>query len=420
MNLPDSSNINRVQLTNGITVLVYENFNAQSVVISGSLHAGSLYEDREKNGVAALTASSLMRGTLHHDFDSIHTRLEVVGADAGVSGGMHRVGFSGKALAEDLPLLLDVLSDALRYPAFPIDQVERLKGEILTGLQYRQQDTRFLAGQAFRENLYPSEHPYYLSARGTLTTIPNITADDLRAFHAGHYGPQDMKVCIVGAVRVAEAVELVQRYFGDWENPQQPAIAQLPVITPFNEVRRQDITVPGKSQSDLIMGVVGPSRLATDYYAALIANSILGQFGMMGRIGAAVREESGMAYYASSRLEGGYGPGAWLISAGVNPANVEKALALCQHEIQRITTELVDAVDLADVQANFTGRLPLGLASNEGIAGSIMSMEVYNLGLDYLRHYHDLIYSITAEDVLQAVQHYWQPEAYVAVVAGPA
>ncbi|MBC8171545.1 MAG: insulinase family protein [Anaerolineae bacterium] len=93
---------------------------------------------------------------------------------------------------------------------------------------------------------------------------------------------------------------------------------------------------------------------------------------------------------------------------------------MCRYEIQRITTELVDAIDLADVQANFTGRLPLGLATNEGIAGSIMSMEVYNLGLDYLLHYHDLIYSITAEDVLRAVQHYWQPEAYVAVVAGPA
>ncbi|MBC8171544.1 MAG: insulinase family protein [Anaerolineae bacterium] len=323
MNLPASSNITRVELNNGITVLVYENFNAQSVVISGSLHAGSLYEDRLKNGVAALTASSLMRGTLNHDFDAIHTRLEVVGADAGISAGTHRAGFSGKALAEDLPLLLDVLSDALRYPAFPIEQVERLKGEILTGLQYRQQDTRFLAGQAFRENLYPSEHPYYLSTRGTLTTIPTITTDDLRAFHTGYYGPQDMKICIVGAVEAAQVVELVQLYFGDWENPQQPAIAGLPTMTPFNEVRRQHISVPGKSQSDLLMGVVGPSRLAEDYYAAIMANSILGQFGMMGRIGAAVREQSGLAYYASSRLEGGYGPGAWLISAGVNPVNVE-------------------------------------------------------------------------------------------------
>ncbi len=153
--IPGSHNIAREMLPNGITVLVYENFNARSVVISGSLVGGSAYETPDKNGLAALTADALMRGTETRPFDVINELLESSGADIGVSSGTFRSNFSGKGLAEDLPMLLDLLADVLRRPTFPTEQVERLKGEVLTGLAYRQQDTRARAARAFYESLYP-------------------------------------------------------------------------------------------------------------------------------------------------------------------------------------------------------------------------------------------------------------------------
>lgn len=415
---PNSKNVTRVQLANGITILVYENFHTQSVVISGSLQSGSLYETPEQNGLASLTTSALMRGTLSRDFDAIHSSLEDVGADAGVSAGTHKTGFSGKALAEDLPLVLDILSDVMRRPAFPVGQVERLRGEVLTWLQYQQQDTRRQAGRAFRELLYPTNHAYHYSSRGTLDTVPNITLDQMREFHARHFGPEGMIIAVVGAVEAAAAVEFVRHYFEDWENPQQPAPPTLPMVEPVQEVREAFIALPGKTQCDVVMGVVGPSRFADDYHAATMANSILGQFGMMGRIGEIVREKSGMAYHASSRIEGGYGQGAWMISAGVNPKNVRRTVELSIGEIRRLTTELVDDADLQDNQANFTGRLPLQLASNEGIASTLHSIEAFGLGLDYLLGYHDMIYSLTKDDLQRAAQHYWTPEAYVVASAG--
>jgi zinc protease len=411
---PSSQNITRVELDNGLVVLVYENWNTRSVVISGSLPTGGLYEDLTKNGLAFLTTSALMRGTQRRDFDALHSALEDVGADAGVSSGMHKTGFNGKALAEDLPLLLDILSDVLRNPAFPLAQVERLRGETLTWLQYQQQDTRRQAARAFREGLYPPQHPYHYSARGTLETVPTIAVEDLREFHAQHFGPRGMILVIVGAVKAAAAVELVQRYFGDWANPHQPQLREVSTPEPLTTIQRVFVPILGKTQCDLILGVVGPSRTAPDYYAAHLANSILGQFGMMGRIGESVREKSGMAYYASSRVDGGYGPGAWSISAGVNPANVERAIALCVEEITRLTTQLVDDLDLEDNLAHYTGRLPLQLETNEGIAGSIHSMEAYGLGLDYLVGYRDMLYTLTRDDLRAAAQHYWSPSGSVA------
>jgi zinc protease len=326
---PGPDTITRTTLDNGITVLVYENHSAQSVVLSGSLHAGSIYETPARAGLASLVSGALMRGTQSRDFDAVHSGLEDIGADLDLSAGNHRVGFGGKALAEDLPTLLDILADVLRHAVFPDEQIERLRGERMTWLRYRQQDTRWQAARLFRENLYPGHHPYHHAVRGTPETLAAITVEEMRDFHRRNYGPQGMILVIVGAVDSQAAVGAVQRCLGDWRNPDQPSPADLPEVSPPAEPRRESVTVPGKTQSDLVIGSLGPSRYAEDYQAANLANSVLGQFGLMGRVGEAVRERSGLAYYAYSRLEGGFGPGGWSVSAGVNPANIERAIELC-------------------------------------------------------------------------------------------
>src|SRR5690606_28984855 len=132
--------------------------------------------------------------------------------------------------------------------------------------------------------------------------------------------------------RASEAVELVSEKLGDWRNPAQPEAAIVPGAVQPAETVRSFVSIPGKTQSDLMVGVVGPTRYADDFQAARLANSVLGEFGMMGRIGDEVREKSGMAYYAYSRLDGGHGPGAWSITAGVNPVNVERAIELSLQE----------------------------------------------------------------------------------------
>src|SRR5689334_9942614 len=98
--LPSSQNITRVVLNNGITILVYEKFDAQSVVISGTLRVGSILETAPQNGLAALTASALLRGGAKRDFNAINEALEDIGADLDLGGNVNTTSFSGKSLAE--------------------------------------------------------------------------------------------------------------------------------------------------------------------------------------------------------------------------------------------------------------------------------------------------------------------------------
>ncbi len=417
--IPNKDNINRLEFDNGLVLLVYENRAVESVNITASLHAGSIYESPERSGLAALLSSALLTGTRQRSFDEIHASLENIGAELSLRGHIHKLGLFGKALAEDLRQLLETANEALRYPTFPAEHVERLRGERLTWLQYSSFDTRYRAGKAMRQALYPPSHPYHYGTYGDEETIARITQTDLSLFHARQMGPAGLILVIVGNVDTDSAVQMVRETLGDWRNPEQSERLQADFPEAPRSAERQTVFVPGKTQCDISMGALGPARAAADYLAAQLANSVLGEFGMMGRIGKSVREEQGLAYYAYSHLGGGHGPDPWIVSAGVNPDNIDRAIDSILLEIERLVSEAVSDQDLADNQSYFTGRLPLRLESNEGISSQIHAMESYNLGLNYLAEYKDKIYQISKDDVLAAARHYLDPKNMVIAVAGP-
>lgn len=418
IDLPGPENIYRHSLPNGMTILIRENRDAQSVVINGLLRAGAIFE--QQHGLVSFLTGALMRGTQHRDFATLHEELEGVGASLDVDSGVHHLSFDGKALGEDLPLLLSLLNDVLRYPSFPEPQIERLRGEMLTGLKLQQQNTRYMANKLLRQHLYPAEHPYHHGLNGEIETISTISIDDLRAFHTQHFGPQGMVMVIVGNVQTAAAIHVIEDIFGDWANPEQPTPPPLPTAPPIRKVTNEHLIIPGKSQVDLLLGVVGPSRYVNDFLVARLANNIFGVFGMFGRLGKVIREEQGLAYYVSSQLVGGHGPGAWRVSAGVDPSNVQQAVDSIRQQIAQMLNEPVSMDELEDNKLNLTGSLPLSLESNEGVAAQILAMESYGLGLDYLYRYSDAINSINAEQIQTTMAHYWSADAFVLTSAGPA
>lgn len=416
--LPGPDDIYREVLPNGITVLTRANFNSPSVVISGFFDAGAIFDPDEKLGLADFVTSALMRGTKKRSFDKIYHALESVGASLGFNTGVHKSGFHGRSLAEDLPLLLSLLSEALTQPAFPKTEVEKLRSQIMTGLAIRAQDTGDMASMVFDQILY-RDHPYSRPEDGFPETIQRITRDDLVQFQRETYGPRGMVVVIVGAVKPEEAVRQVKRALGGWQVRGQKEAPGLPSLKMLKKTVSKHHKISGKSQSDLVIGTNGPRRKDPEFMPALVGNNVLGQFGMMGRIGDVVREKSGLAYYAGSSLSAGLGPGSWEVSAGVNPHNVKKASELIVSELKRFVDDGVTADELADTQANFIGRLPLSLESNGGVANALLNIERYDLGLDYYRGYEEKVREVTRESVVDAARKFIDVEKLAIAVAGP-
>ncbi len=416
--LPGPDDIHREVLPNGIVVLTRPNFSSPSVTISGYVPAGSLLDPDDKLGLADFVASALLRGTQQHTFDELYNELESVGASLGFDSGMTSTAFHGHGLAEDLALLLGLLAEGLREPSFPRAEIEKLRHHLLTGLAIREQDTADMADITFDEILY-KDHPYARAEDGNPTTIKAITRADLVRYHRQAFGPRGMAVVVVGAVEPKRAVSLVRKAFGDWKNPAQVTLPSVGDPKRLAASVRRHHVIRGKSQSDLVIGTNGPRRKDPDYLAAALGNSVLGQFGMMGRIGKAVREKSGLAYYSYSNLSAGQGPGSWTVSAGVSPANVEKASDIIVKEMRRFVKQPVSTEELEDSQANFIGRLPLSFESNAGVATALLNMERHELGLDYYRQYDSKVRAVTREQLLEVARKYIDPDRLAVAVAGP-
>lgn len=406
-------------LANGIALIVKENHHAQSVVVRGHLHGGANLDPPDGAGLASFATTMLRRGTVNRTFAQINETVESVAASVYVNSGRHLTSFGGKSLSEDFGLLVEILADILLQPSFPPEEVEKVRGQIITSLKESLDSTRSMAGHYFREILYTPGHPYGRPMSGTLETVPRFSRDDLVNFYQQTLHPHDGTVVVVGDVNGEAVYQALEASLGQWRPAHTPPETELSEPAPLTELVRYVHAMPTKSQADLILGTIGPRRGDSDFYAAEVGDTILGQLGLGGRIGLSVRDTAGMAYYARTSLSGNLGPSPWTAYAGVNPTGVDKAVDLILAEIRRFREELVNDQELADAQAYLTGIMPLQLETNEGVASLLLEMHLYQLGDDFIVRYPELIHAVTKEDIRAAAQKYLSHEAYALSIAGP-
>ncbi len=417
--LPGEDDIIRIVLENGITVLTRADYSGSSVVINGFFPAGSILEPEGLEGLTSLMAIGFSKGTEKHTEQQISEKIESCGASLGFASGTSTIAFSGRSLPEDLPMLLNQLFEILDSPTFPEEKLEQIRSLTLTGLALREQSTSDMSEILFDHLLF-GNHPYGRDSDGSPASIARITRDDLLKFHQNFIGPEGMVICVVGNIDPQKAVDSISAVFGSWKKPVRNDLKQLPVfpIVPPQKMIKGHHEIPEKSQLDLMVGSLGPSRTDPDYIAGEIGNEILGQFGMMGRIGKVVRDQNGLAYYADSDLTGMELCGEWSVSAGVNPQNLNRALDLILKEIRRFSSEPVTPEELDDVKTSLIGQLPLSMESNQGVARALLKIERFNLGLNYYRELAEKINVITAEDVLCTASRYLIPDKLVVATAG--
>jgi zinc protease len=181
---------------------------------------------------------------------------------------------------------------------------------------------------------------------------------------------------------------------------------------------RVERRLPGKVQSDIVLGAPGITRADPTYYDTMMANLILGQLGMMGRLGDRVRERQGMAYYAYSDLRAGLLAGPWTVRAGVNPANEEAAMRAVLGEIRQFQESGPQEGELADARDFLIGSLAVRLETNSGIAQTLADIELFALGLDYIVRYPQLIRGIARDAAVEAARRF-ALHGYAVAIAGP-
>lgn len=410
----------RFQLDNGLTVVIQENPAVPTFALRLSVPAGHVHQP-EQPGLATLTAAMLSRGTGRRSALEFATALESVGASLHAEAEGLVTVVTGGGLARDFERVLDLLAEMLRDPAFPAEDLERVRGQLLARLRQARTNPDALARRAFERSVYPDSHPLRPPTLDEAErSLQDLTREDVVAFYQRQYGPDRAILVVAGALATEKVRAAVEARLGSWpRNPRtrEPSLPEVPVR---GAPERLVLPVPDRSQTTILWGHAGGLRRSDpDFYATQIMNLILGGGGALNsRLGNAIRDEEGLAYHVYSYFDASLYPGPFVIGLGTNPANARRALGLLEAEVRRIRERGVTAREVAEAVAYLTGRFPLRLETNGGMAEILWAMEFFRLGSDYLDRYAEYYRAVTVAQVNQAARTHLHPDRATLVLAG--
>ncbi|HUQ52043.1 MAG TPA: pitrilysin family protein, partial [Gammaproteobacteria bacterium] len=244
------------KLANGLRVLLLEAHEVPLVQINLLFDAGSADDSTGQFGIASFTAAMLDEGAGARSALEIADAVEYLGAELGTSSSFDasavRLNVPTRRLEQALPIMADV---ALR-PTFPAAELERLRQERLTALIQTRDDPAGVAPPAFARVVYGATHRFGTSTIGTTATLEAVTDEQLRAFHAARYRPDNATLIVVGDVTPASVLPLLESAFGGWRADRSPARAQLPAASPPAEREITIVDIPGAEQSQIRIGTV--------------------------------------------------------------------------------------------------------------------------------------------------------------------
>ncbi len=405
-------------LDNGTVIISKEAHTVPAVTIQLSVRAGSIYDSNELLGLSHLASRVLDRGTKGKSSDAIAEALDARGVSLTVAANRHVLFVSCTCLSEDFEAMLDLIGEIVMQPAFPEEEIDKCKGEVLNAIRQDEDSPAATAMQNLFTMLYPGQHPYGRPAKGLVETVSRIERQDLVAMHEARFAPSTSTAVIVGDVSKERAIAAGSQVLGGWRKPR-PGEITLP-HPPQNRAREERVLpMMNKAQADIAYGFTTIVRSDPRYYAYTLMNNALGQYGIGGRLGDNIRERQGMAYYVFSSFDANVVEGPLIVRAGVNPANVERAISAVDDEIRRMAVEGMTAEELADCKQYLIGSIPRLLETNGAIATFLHTAEFFGLGLEHDLRLPSLLDSVTLEEVNAAARSTLDVNRAAVVIAGP-
>lgn len=412
--------LQRHDFPNGVSLIGVENPDAHAVAVSGSVRAGAKDDPPGKEGLALLASAMLDEGTESRNYKKIADKLETAGVNMVFSAGVDQTGFAALCLRKTLPLALATAFECLTRSVAPEPELAKVKQQTITVLRSKDDSTSDMAAAELFHRLYPPGHPYHEDSLGTLDSVRTLTRDDVLDFMQRAYTPDRMLISVAGPLAFGAMVKAVEEVFAAWTRPPRDHDTALWPSSPALESElRINYNMAGKSQADLIVGRLGVTRLDPDRFAVRVANSIFGEFGLMGRLGDHIREKLGLAYYCYSEVKTSLRTGQWLICAGVNQANLDKTLDAVRVETDRLCQDLVTDEELENTRGHILGSLPLRLERSQSLVALAHDIGFYDLGLDYLERAEAEVQAVTRERVRDVARKYLARQSPIISVAGP-
>lgn len=409
--------IQKGTLSNGVPLWVIEQHRVPLAQVNVIMRGGGSLDRTGRYGMASLVAAMLDEGAGARSALELADAVDFLGADLSTNSSFDysavRLSTPVKSLAPALALLADVV---LR-PAFPANELERLKKERLAALVQAQDNPAAIIGYAFPRVVYGPTYRYGTPATGLGPAIEAMTADEVRAFYKEHYTSGNATIVVTGDVTLAGAKAELDKAFAGWPSAgARNTAAALPVAPQLTKREIVLVDKPGAAQSQIRIGWVGVPRSTPDYAALEVLNTLLGGF-FGSRLNQNLREKHGYTYGAASIFDMRGSAGPFFATAGVQTDKTAEALREFFVELEGITKPI--APEEVEKARNYVAlSFPSEFETTRNLAQKLEELIVYNLPEDTYQSFVGAVTKVTAADLQKAAARYIEPDKMAVVIVG--
>ncbi|WP_245439958.1 pitrilysin family protein [Mesorhizobium sp. Z1-4] len=406
--------IQEVRSKGGITAWLVEDYTVPIVALRFIFEGGSTQDPEGKEGLANLMTGLFDEGAGDLDADTFQLELDDAGAEMGFDAGRDAISGGMRTLAETRGEAFSLLKLALTQPRFDQAPIDRIRAQIVAGIQSRARDPETAARIAFAEAVY-GDHPYARRSEGTPETLATITGDDLRTLHSRLFARENLIVGVVGAIDAETLAAELDRIFG--ELPASPDLVRVADVEPkLGKMVSVEYPLP---QTSLQLAYRGIEREDPEFFPALLMNHILGGGAFSSRLFDEVREKRGLAYGIGSSLSNSRHADLLVIGTATDPERADEALGVIRETVAKMAEDGPTEAELDAAKRYLLGSYAINnLDSSGAIANTLVGLQFEKLGLDYIERRPALIRGVTREQAAAQARRLLSEEPAVLMI-GP-
>ena len=398
----------------GLEAWLVEDHSIPVISVQIAFRGGSELDPASKEGLAVLVSSLIDEGAGTLDSQAFQGRLEDLSISLSFDASMDSFRGSLKTLTDNRDAAFEMLRLALLEPRFDAEPIARIRSQILARLARKANDPEDIAWRTFRRLVFP-DHPYGRPSEGTAESVSRIDRDDLIGFVADRFARESLVVGVAGDITPDELARLLDETFGALPHAAANGSVGHAEVRGAGDVVVIDEDVP---QTAIVLGHRGIKRDDPDYYAAYVANFVLGGGSFSSRLFEEVREKRGLAYSVYAYLSP-YDHGALVIGGvGTENGRAGESLDVIRAEWRRIAEDGLSEADLALAKKYLTGSFALRLTTTSQIANMLVGMQLEDLGIDYLDRRNGYIEVVTLEQAQRVAKELYDADALSVVAVG--
>jgi predicted Zn-dependent peptidase len=408
----------KMRLANGLTVILMEQHEVPIVSLKALVRAGGVMDPAGREGLAAVTAELLRRGTARRTADQIAAEIDFVGGELEFDADYDYASAEAEFLKKDLTLGLDLLADTLQNPSFLPAEIEKLLKQRVDTIRQHKDQAQAAIERYYAAYLYGA-HPYARPVSGDERTLAAIRREDVRKFYQDNYGPATTTLVIVGDFTSGEMERAIGEKFGSWKGGATRPSIPLPAPAPVKGRRLLLVDKPDSTQTFFLIGNTGIARTNPDRPAIDLVNTIFGgRFTSM--LNDALRVNSGLTYGARSEFDRHRVAGPFAISTFTQNATTVKAIDLALEILRKLHAEGLSEEQLRSAQAYLKGQYPTRLETSDQLAAYLAEQDFYGLDLDEVNGYFARLDAVTTADARRIIRQYFPQDDLAFVLIGKA